>query len=299
MLVRDVTYAKAMALKINDGREAMSHSKYIATLFLAFFPLIASAAEIKQDRHWENLISIKGDISPGDDVAFTRLTSSLRSAFVHLESSGGSVLTAIAMGRLIHARGFITVVPDGNCASACALVWLGGKPRMIGDTGQIGFHAAYNGKTMQVSGTGNALIGAYLNELGLSDNAIIYITQKNPSDIQWLTLEDTGKYGLFWELDTSYRPTPEPGSARETMMNSCVQATKKEWAEKQLADDVVLSFCGCVSQRLSETMTNADWAQLMPRPKVVASYNFCRMRGCQGANWLGFCPGLPTFSPGR
>jgi hypothetical protein len=246
-LVRAVTYARAMALKIIDGREAMSQRKHIATFFLALFPLIASAAEIKQDRHWENLISIKGEISPGDDVTFARLTSSLSSAFVHLESPGGNVLTAIAMGRLIHARGFITVVPDGHCASACALVGLGGKPRMIGDTGQIGFHAAYNGKTMQVSGPGNALIGAYLKELDLSDNAIIYITQKNPSDIEWLTLEDTGKYGLFWELDTSFRPTPEPGSARETMMNSCIQATKEEWSEKQLADDVVLSFCSCVS----------------------------------------------------
>jgi hypothetical protein len=170
---------------------------------------------------------------------------------------------------------------------------------MIGDNGRIGFHAAYNGKTMQVSGPGNALIGAYLKELGLSDSAIIYITQRDPSEIQWLTVEDTGKFGLYWEVDTSDRPTPEPGSARERMIDSCVQAIKEESSQKQLADDVVLGFCGCVSQRLSETMTDADWAQPMPRPKVIASYKFCRMRGCQGASWLGFCSGLPAFLPPR
>jgi len=32
---------------------------------------------------------------------------------------------------------------------------------------QVGFHAAYDGQTHQVTSSGNALVGAYLNKIGL------------------------------------------------------------------------------------------------------------------------------------
>jgi hypothetical protein len=52
----------------------------------------------------------------------------------------------------------------------CALIWLAGSPAVGGPQSHIGFHAASVGKT--ISSKGNAVIGAYLRDLGLNYNAI-------------------------------------------------------------------------------------------------------------------------------
>ena len=85
-------------------------------------------------------------------------------------------------------------MPDGaSCAVACALAWLGGTRRFMGEDRSVGFHAAYVLKSYGPieSGSGNAILGAYLNQLGLSENAILYITQDaRPTSIQWMSLQD-------------------------------------------------------------------------------------------------------------
>ncbi|MDE2384632.1 MAG: hypothetical protein KGO53_08435 [Alphaproteobacteria bacterium] len=69
---------------------------------------------------------------------------------------------------------------------------------MIEPHGQVGFHAASIKKdgTAQESGVGNALAGSYLNQLGLADSAVAYITSPPPDAIQWLTAEDANKIGI-------------------------------------------------------------------------------------------------------
>ena len=96
-------------------------------------------------------------------------------------------------------RGFATAVAPGTlCASACALTWLAGSPRYFDITSKLGFHAAYqvvDGKATE-SGVGNALVGAYLNQIGLPDNAIVYVTSAPPEGIEWLTPQtETPKVG--------------------------------------------------------------------------------------------------------
>ena len=53
---------------------------------------------------------------------------------------------------------------------------------------KIGFHAARNQVTGKETGSGNALIGAYLNKLRLPYPAVFYITQASPESITWLRL---------------------------------------------------------------------------------------------------------------
>ena len=40
------------------------------------------------------------------------------------------------------------------------------------------------------------MLGAYLNELGISERAIFYITSANPRSMTWLSLADAEKYGI-------------------------------------------------------------------------------------------------------
>jgi hypothetical protein len=83
----------------------------------------------------------------------------------------------------------------------------------MSNTARIGFHGAYqerNGEKVTTS-SGNALVGAYLSQLGLSERAIIYITQANPTSMMWLSLDDAQKLGLnvepFDVRTSSQKPT--------------------------------------------------------------------------------------------
>jgi hypothetical protein len=150
----------------NTSREFQKMPRFVAAV-----PLLVAvtgcliqqvhAAEFKRNAAG---IEITGEVVPGDDARFKSIISTMPAGgFIYLESPGGSALTAIAIGRLIRARGLNTSITAGTCASACGIIWLAGVRRHIGPTGKVGFHAAYNGVTLEQSGFANALIGAYLN----------------------------------------------------------------------------------------------------------------------------------------
>jgi hypothetical protein len=40
------------------------------------------------------------------------------------------------------------------------------------------------------------MVGAYLNELGLSEEAIVYITSAEPRSMRWLTTRDAVTFGI-------------------------------------------------------------------------------------------------------
>ena len=146
-----------------------------------------------------DLITVIGDLFYGDEKAFINVALSSSNAVVVLQSRGGNLLAGIEIGKAIHLKGFSTLVPaDIQCASACALAWLGGRTRYMGDTARVGFHAVYTDKDGQpnVSSAGNALVGAYLNQLGLPTSAVVYITETSPNEIQWLTFSDAQRYGI-------------------------------------------------------------------------------------------------------
>jgi uncharacterized protein YraI len=114
----------------------------------------------------------------------------------------------------VRKHAMTTFVPaERVCASACALIWLAGKPRTAEGKAAVGFHAAYNRNTGQDSGVGNALIGAYLNELGLTAKAIVGMTSKGATEMAWLS-DDTAK---AWDLSVEplqpSRTIPVPAQA--------------------------------------------------------------------------------------
>ena len=136
-----------------------------------------------------------GDSHFHDVSDFSKLASDQRNkaAIVFLDSPGGYLWTGIKIGQIIHRHGFSTVVADGvQCSSSCALAWLGGKERFIGDTAMVGFHAASH-TTGEISPEGNAFVGAYLYEIGITEaKAIAYLTKASPHSMVWLTRSEAG-----------------------------------------------------------------------------------------------------------
>ena len=145
------------------------------------------------------LVSVSGDLELADGERFANLVRPLGPTIVILNSRGGSLLAGLRIGQIASSRKFATVVPnDSICASACALAWLGGAARYLGPRGRLGFHAAYMGDSgaEQVSGSGNALVGAYLERLGLSEEAIYALTDAAPNSMRWIDVATANSLGI-------------------------------------------------------------------------------------------------------
>jgi hypothetical protein len=97
---------------------------------------------------------------------------------VVLDSPGGSVVDALAMGRLIREHKFATEVEAGKyCASSCPLVFAGGVERRAGDRAIIGVHqiaairSAANGPSrddMSIAQNISARCQRYLGDMGVN-----------------------------------------------------------------------------------------------------------------------------------
>ena len=168
------------------------------------------------------LVTVEGDLEAGDHNKFRTQVGRLTKAVVVFNSDGGNLLAGIEIGKTIRLKSFATVVLDGlRCASACAFAWLGGSPRFMERGARIGFHAAYieSGGRAAESGVGNALLGSYLTQIGLSENAVMYITQAGPRQMTWLTLPDAKQIGidvLPFETQTASPQPKQPPAEQQT-----------------------------------------------------------------------------------
>lgn len=216
----------------NIKKSDATHMRRMNIGLMGFVPIIyvlsvinAFGAEIQfflaQKSSNLNVISISGALVKGDEDRFIDVALKNPSALVVLDSDGGNLITGLEIGKAIHLKGFPTLVSEGGrCASACALAWLAGRVRGMIDHSLIGFHAAYLGNTGEVASEGNAIVGAYLAQLGLPTSAIVYITRPKPSEMQWLTAEDAERYGIPVKIFPSKAtqsptispppPTPQP-----------------------------------------------------------------------------------------
>lgn len=161
----------------------------------------ARAATVQQlgSQDGIGIIGVTGEIGFGDDQRFIDLALPLTNAIVLLAGPGGNLETALAIGRAIRLKRFSTVVPNGfECASACGLIWLAGQTRYLTPSSRVGFHAAYDltEGVARERGFANAVVGAYLGSLGLSQQAIIYLTMSPPDAMQWMTLADAARVGI-------------------------------------------------------------------------------------------------------
>ena len=208
-------------------------------------------------------VNIIGQLKFGDEEDFRFKTRNLTKAIVAFVSDGGSLIAGVRIGETIRLRGFPTVVFNGaRCASACALAWLGGSRRMMEERAAIGFHAAYDNNG--VSGAANAIAGAYLDKIGLSENAIFYITKAQPEGMTWLTLQDARALGIDVELfprqETPQQQLPQfsvsPPEKLSTTTDSAIAARLARNVYKRIS-----SGPGSIKQSVDECYRQASIMQ--------------------------------------
>ncbi len=228
----------------------------LVVLFYHFLLCHSQAAKIDVQKEDElSVIIVDGDLVLGDEKRFADAAISTSDALVVLGSNGGNLFAGIEIGKAIRLKGFTTLVPDNiRCASACALAWLGGRVRAMGTTAEVGFHAASNADDGQVTSSGNALVGAYLSQLGLPSAAVVYITEPPPNSIRWLTATDATKYGIDVKVlslpsnglvtsrpsTTQRRPTQNAGTSK--LEQRAVATVQSIYTGLQVDNGSVMSF---------------------------------------------------------
>jgi hypothetical protein len=180
-------------------RQIMYASALIAG---AAFSAQAATIEAKGTSDGVNIVVIQGRIDEGDSDKFTQIVSPFAGrALIFLNSPGGAVIDGLNIGLTIRHKAYATAVADSDmCASICGMIWLAGSPRLLTTNSKIGFHAASRVADGQESGEANALIGAYVSNLGLSYDAVQYLTEKPPGDMNWLHPSDATKVGIVYGL---------------------------------------------------------------------------------------------------
>jgi len=117
-----------------------------------------------------------GTITPGVSQSFAAETER-HSEYIRtvvLNSPGGSVTDALAMGRLIREKRFATEVEAGKyCVSSCPLMFAGGVDRRAGENATIGvhqmtaMHSEANGLSRDAQDI-SARCQRYLGDMGVS-----------------------------------------------------------------------------------------------------------------------------------
>jgi hypothetical protein len=202
-------------------------------LFLYSFAIISAsqAAEIRLSKSRDSqipIITIEGPLELGDEKKFVAQVINLENGLVLFNSPGGNLLAGIEIGKAIRLKNLSTAVASrGICASSCALAWLGGTRRFLFTGSLVGFHAAYKevSGVPAETGLGNAIVGAYLNSLGLPVNAVAYITHASPNQMQWLTESDAQRYGIHYTMlaDSQSQAAAPRESARSSSTNTAIE----------------------------------------------------------------------------
>jgi hypothetical protein len=163
-------------------------------------PAAAAVITKKADPRGIDLITIEGELELKDDAAFVKAAADSSRAIVFLSSPGGRLAPALEIGATVHRKGFSTVAVR-DCASACGIIWLAGSSRYVQPRARVGFHRVSTVDLGSSASAGNALVGAYLNTLGLGASVIRYVVDAAPEEMKWLTPADAKTLGLRAEFD--------------------------------------------------------------------------------------------------
>jgi ATP-dependent protease ClpP protease subunit len=134
-------------------------------------------------------LEIDGKIGPDSTAAVERLLPKLNECatadgkrivnIVYLSSGGGYLSDGYSLGELFRKYRVQTVVTNGQeCASSCAIAFLGGKFRSMYGDAVLLFHAPYTGSGIAIDCTDKSdmtdLQNYYQNQLGSKDGEFLF-----------------------------------------------------------------------------------------------------------------------------
>ncbi|WP_229725983.1 hypothetical protein [Frigidibacter albus] len=155
-------------------------------------------------------MTLIGQIAPGDAQRFTdyieaKRAEGARPTALQIDSSGGSVADALAIGRQVRALAMTTAVGEGAvCLSACPYILAGGTTRSADPAAVVGVHQHYFGENTLLPAflavedvqRGQGAVIEYLDEMGVDTLLMAPALKTPPDEIFVLDAEDLRRYRL-------------------------------------------------------------------------------------------------------
>jgi hypothetical protein len=124
---------------------------------------------------------------------------------VVLDSPGGDVDAAIAIGRMLRGRGALAhILPQGLCASACVLLLAGATNRIVAAGARVGVHRLYTASTSHKNYDALQLeyrqleskVKGYLREMNVPETLYDAMMQFPSENIHFLSRSELESYHL-------------------------------------------------------------------------------------------------------
>jgi hypothetical protein len=153
-----------------------------------------------------------GTIVPGSATAFAAEIAK-RGSYVKtvvLQSPGGSLRDALAMGRLIREKKYATEVEANRyCASSCPLVFAGGVERRAGANAAIGVHRVSAVGEHDISGAAgmengqhiSAACQKYLREMGIDLEVWVHAMETPREQLYYFTSDELATFRLATQIE--------------------------------------------------------------------------------------------------
>ncbi|EAR51597.1 hypothetical protein OG2516_01721 [Oceanicola granulosus HTCC2516] len=162
-----------------------------------------------ESTRWEGrpTLTVAGQIEAGDAERFAEYLDAERTPpeLVYLNSPGGSVVDALAIGRALRDLGAETRMTEADiCLSACPYMLAGGAVRAVEDGAMVGVHQHYFGENTALPAflavediqRGQGAVMAYLDEMGIDPRLMQPALVTPPDEIYLLTQDELAQYGL-------------------------------------------------------------------------------------------------------
>jgi hypothetical protein len=183
------------------------------------------------------LTSLK--INRGDEKTFDSLigtTPDPNKVIIRLNSPGGNFGAGFNMAASIYNKHLSTYVEGkASCDSICAVMWISGSTKAADFEAEIGFHNVYDSTNGQATGSGDAVLGSYLGKIGFDYKAIMWMTERGASDLNYLSSDEARELGIeassFEDL-----PKPEclsPSKFCAKQQTKGIQVTEKQKCQSQ------------------------------------------------------------------
>ena len=167
------------------------------------------------------MVTINHEITPADPVLLSKTIQTVRQdvirnggmlirdgveflpLYVVLNSSGGDVEAALAMGQILRDHEATVIIqPKEQCISACVFLLAGGTSRVV--LGQVGIHRPYLPNDNETTALGQRqryqrlgkVINGYLEAMNVPTELYERMVRIAPEKVHWLSKAELQNYGL-------------------------------------------------------------------------------------------------------
>lgn len=182
---------------------------------------------IELNRRYEEDVNMKPEVRGHSAINF------------QLDSLGGEVDTAIAIGRFVREKqGNVLVTENEHCASACILILAGGAHRTV--SGNLGIHRLFldaPSRTMTTNDVKKVIterqdqLRAYFREMNISERLADDMMMIPSAQMKWLAPEEIALYGLGVD-DPVIQETKSLSEANKYGLSRVEYETRKQRAQK-------------------------------------------------------------------